>query len=506
MKKTKQIKKKEQNFAWSFVIVCLLLAGAVLLNMVSSRGRGVVGKSNNLKITIDTAAWVTYTDKSLGITFKHPVNAFINGAGPGTEASNAVIYKGSIIQYTPLNYSYYSDFSKYYDNRNLQDVAELFYKTNIEDDNSNIPTNRFISRPEKISLAGAEAFQMNIDSGVKYPSGTNYHIDGRHKLTFLGLGDKKIVIDSKAGDFVAEEILKSFKFLDRQDLKNDWQIYRNEEGGYTIMRPESWKLKNYIKSDLIKVGTNNLIDNYLVLDQNNITDLGPGYLGQIVIEKSKLDLKEIEKSLPAHISKNVLINGLSAKRFEYQTGEDSMDGNKVVIQYVLVHNGVTYRIIYTGSISKENEDVFEKIVASFKFDRYKISIDASQVTVNNYSFSIPDSWKLEEKPGYIEFKDGEMAVASLICPIMETGYEAHNFVTKDRIYIKNGEKYHIEMWGGTAINKNDPDMKIIFMNPGDSLKAWSTKENYYLSCQINTKGIISKETGEAFNSIFNMLK
>jgi hypothetical protein len=48
MKKIKQSKKSEQNFPWSFVIVCFLLAGAVLLNMVSSRGREVVQKNNKI--------------------------------------------------------------------------------------------------------------------------------------------------------------------------------------------------------------------------------------------------------------------------------------------------------------------------------------------------------------------------------------------------------------------------------------------------------------------------
>ncbi len=46
MKKSKQSKKSGQNFPWSFVIVCFLLAGAVLLNMVSSRDKEVVQKSN----------------------------------------------------------------------------------------------------------------------------------------------------------------------------------------------------------------------------------------------------------------------------------------------------------------------------------------------------------------------------------------------------------------------------------------------------------------------------
>lgn len=46
MKKSKQSKKNGQNFAWSFVIVCFLLSGAVLLNMVSAERKQVVENNN----------------------------------------------------------------------------------------------------------------------------------------------------------------------------------------------------------------------------------------------------------------------------------------------------------------------------------------------------------------------------------------------------------------------------------------------------------------------------
>ena len=48
MKKLKQNKKNQQNFAWSFVIVCFLCSGAVLLNMASSRDKVLVQKNNKV--------------------------------------------------------------------------------------------------------------------------------------------------------------------------------------------------------------------------------------------------------------------------------------------------------------------------------------------------------------------------------------------------------------------------------------------------------------------------
>jgi hypothetical protein len=39
MKKIKQVKREGQKFVWSFVIVCFLLSGAVLLNMTSGQSK-----------------------------------------------------------------------------------------------------------------------------------------------------------------------------------------------------------------------------------------------------------------------------------------------------------------------------------------------------------------------------------------------------------------------------------------------------------------------------------
>lgn len=75
MKKSKQNKKNQQNFAWSFVIVCFLLSGAVLLNMVSTERKQVVQKNDqtisegqNIDEALLFNSWmdhsVAYLDKS----------------------------------------------------------------------------------------------------------------------------------------------------------------------------------------------------------------------------------------------------------------------------------------------------------------------------------------------------------------------------------------------------------------------------------------------------------
>ncbi len=62
MKKTKQVKKEGQKFAWSFVIVCFLLGGAVLLNMVSNE-KQTTKKSYVTKVNYDNKEVIDDTIK-----------------------------------------------------------------------------------------------------------------------------------------------------------------------------------------------------------------------------------------------------------------------------------------------------------------------------------------------------------------------------------------------------------------------------------------------------------
>lgn len=345
MKKSKQSKKSGgQNFSWSFVVVCFLIGGAILLNIVSNRSV-VPNKTNNIISDLQT-----YTNTKYGFEFKYPKGLVLKevdtqmGSNIGIQLS--FNYHNNI---QPISFNIFPAVG-YKDS-----MAAFIGVNNFADDVVNV----LEKKNDIISINGLPALNYCSIPG---------HID--YCSTFIMHNNNLFMFDySESIPNYYKEILATFRFLQPIDQEEtiNWQTYRNEEGGYTIMRPESWKLKNYIKSDLIKAGTNDLIDNYLALDKNNITDLGPGYLGQIVIEKSRLDLSEIEKSMPANSSKNVFISGLSAKRFEYQTGEDDMDGKGVVIEYVLVNNGVRYMLGYQGSLNKENEDIFEKIVSSFAF-------------------------------------------------------------------------------------------------------------------------------------------
>jgi hypothetical protein len=114
-----------------------------------------------------------------------------------------------------------------------------------------------------------------------------------------------------------------------------------------------------MKNEIVSASNNELIDDYLIIDEVPLLGLGSEYLGRIVVEKSKLDL---ESAMDKSTSRKVNINGENAVRFELKTDSTKM------IEYHLIKNGSTFRLIYNMSSSNEkNEAIFEKVANSFSF-------------------------------------------------------------------------------------------------------------------------------------------
>jgi hypothetical protein len=151
----------------------------------------------------------------------------------------------------------------------------------------------------------------------------------------------------------------------------EYVLYENKAIGYSIMRPDGWYWQHFMKSDLEAAGSNELIDDYVVLDKSGITGLDSEYLGQIVIEKSRMSLEDLAKDKKEYASKEVTIDGQEAMRYELET-------DKKLIEYHFVKDGATFRLYYISNDNQENEVVFEKIVKSFSFGTTspkKVAID-----------------------------------------------------------------------------------------------------------------------------------
>jgi len=139
----------------------------------------------------------------------------------------------------------------------------------------------------------------------------------------------------------------------------NYTSYENKAMGYTVLIPEKWYWQHFMKNELTTAGTNELIDDYLIMDKVPLLGLGSEYLGKIVIEKSKLNLAKVEALMNEYNTRELTINGQNAKRFELQTDESNYFPNTKMIEYHLEKNDTTYRLIYHMFNSDEqNEAIF----------------------------------------------------------------------------------------------------------------------------------------------------
>jgi hypothetical protein len=151
-----------------------------------------------------------------------------------------------------------------------------------------------------------------------------------------------------------------------EGISEDYVLYENKAVGYNILRPKDWYWQHFIKADLAAAGNNELIDDYLVLDQTPIIGLRSEYLGRIVIEQSRMDLETLKNNMSEYTAQEVNINGQAAMRFELQTDENHYFPNTKRIEYHLAKDGETLRLIYHMADSDQlNEDMFATLVNSF---------------------------------------------------------------------------------------------------------------------------------------------
>ncbi|MBT4209891.1 MAG: hypothetical protein HOE19_03190 [Candidatus Komeilibacteria bacterium] len=187
-------------------------------------------------------------------------------------------------------------------------------------------------------------------------------------LTFLmGAACSSKVVDEfeKAEDTIteAEEVKDLIKDhnLAITDDEEEYVLYENKAMGYTVMRPDGWYWQHFMKSDIETAGSNELIDDYLIIDKDGLMGLMSEYLGQIVIEKSRISLEDLAKDKDDYITKEITVAGQAATRFEIQTDDKKM------IEYHLVKGDVTYRLLYVSNDNEASEAIFEKVVKSFSF-------------------------------------------------------------------------------------------------------------------------------------------
>jgi len=141
--------------------------------------------------------------------------------------------------------------------------------------------------------------------------------------------------------------------------------YTNRSMGYTIVRPERWYWRHYIKS---QIGSNQAqVEDYFITSPKPLPGLDASVLGQIVIEATVQDLNELSTRLSTFTKNDVEVGGVKGTRYE-GTKKDSQGRDLKVVEYQIKGDKESFRFIYTqGQDDQDNLAVFEKIVQSFKF-------------------------------------------------------------------------------------------------------------------------------------------
>ncbi len=230
MKKVKpvqKIKKEGEKFAWSFVIVCFLLAGAVILNMITN-GSSISNKSistrsnvlnQNSNIVNDSQ---DYNNTKYGFSFKYPntwvlrENKTQNSDNVGLELS----FTNDVSQ--PVWFTVYPAIG--YD-----DAMSAFIGVNGFDDD----VVKFLEKKDTINIGGLSALNYcGIPSFIAHCSSFILHED------YLFMFNYREPVENY------KEILSTFNFLNNKDLKSDLQTYTNEKYGFQLQYPKSWIIDN----------------------------------------------------------------------------------------------------------------------------------------------------------------------------------------------------------------------------------------------------------------------
>jgi hypothetical protein len=152
MTKLKQNKKSGQNFAWSFVIVCFLLSGAVLLNMLSTNGKKVVQKND--KVILDTILLFFDIDDSVS-----------------TEGDNEIwVMNNGLIQYRLGNNKRYK----------MSDISEAEYATIVKMMLEN--DKFFINSVDEDDYDNNPYYDKNLKDAYGYSIRYSYYLNEADKI------------------------------------------------------------------------------------------------------------------------------------------------------------------------------------------------------------------------------------------------------------------------------------------------------------------------------------
>ena len=330
MNKTKQIKKKEQNFTWFFVIVCFLLAGAVLLNMVSSKHSNIV-----VKDTKNISDWQTYTNTKYGFEFQYPKDWEVK------QESDGSIYLTSNLPWPQEGKAFIIRETE----KSLAKFIDDYNKSDMLADGTSLST---IFEQKDYSIAGVRADLLKGSTAIGVTS----------NMIFITHNNRNYVIDFNDQSNNHLQVLKSFKFLDSQNLTNDWQTYTNTKYGFEFQYPKDFILKEVDTQMGNNIGTKLSFDyhgsiqpmSFNIFPAPNYKDSMAAFIGVNNFADNVVKVLEKKNDI-------ININGLLALNY------CSIPGYIDYCSTFIMHNNNIFMFDYRDSIPS----YYREILSTFKF-------------------------------------------------------------------------------------------------------------------------------------------
>lgn len=218
--------KKQATITSSIIVVLIILGGLVYWSLnknhtfynnenINENVNNDNVNVDNINTEIDTSNWVTFEDKELGISYKHPVDCWQNGAGPGTEATNIVnCYEDVFMAYQPINYSYNKGLFDNFDNLSTKEIVDEIYVFNNEKNNNLV---------HEIKINNYNAYQFTTDNKLSIPCKEKYGCgsvslvtEQQIDATFVENSERNkiLLILTPHSDNLSKQILNTFEFID----------------------------------------------------------------------------------------------------------------------------------------------------------------------------------------------------------------------------------------------------------------------------------------------------
>jgi hypothetical protein len=231
----------------------------------------------------------------------------------------------------------------------------------------------------------------------------------------------------------------------------------------------------------------------LNISDNEISTLPDSVANSPYLQSIDLSTNPITPQLHEQIAENITQNvtgsiGSSRSAVSTQVTQSSSHSSAAsAVSGASTNQNISSQISAGGSAtSTDVSSVAESSISSDDpYEDVEFVCDHN-FTLNHFSFCIPPEWTVEQRGQFAAYlKEGDALKASVNCPLEQKNYINWNFHIRNRNFLKDGEKYGVDLWNGISLIPNTPGLLILFVHMHD-FNSWYG--NNYIdvmhSCQI----------------------